>query len=113
MNIKIFTVGGTIDKTYSDKKGTLNFFFGETQAIKELIETKLNLNLKYDIERIIAKDSLEMDDKDRQLIKKACEKTTENKILITHGSDTMIDTAKILSTIQGKTILLTGASQPY
>ena len=112
MKIKVFTAGGTIDKMYSEEKGTLNFSFGK-QAVKELSENKVKLNFEYDIERLLAKDSLEMTDEDRQLIKKACEGTIANKILITHGTDTMINTAEILSTITDKTMVLTGASQPY
>ena len=112
MKIKVFTAGGTIDKMYSEEKGTLNFSFGK-QAVKELSENKVKLNFEYDIERLLAKDSLEMTDEDRQLIKKACEGAVADKILITHGTDTMINTAKVLSIIPNKTIVLTGASQPY
>jgi L-asparaginase len=112
MKIKIFTAGGTIDKVYSEEKGTLNFSFGK-QAIVEIGESKVKLNFDYDIERLLAKDSLEMTEDDRQLIKKACAGTIANKILITHGTDTMIDTAKVLSEISDKAIVLTGASQPY
>ena len=112
MKIKVFTAGGTIDKMYSEEKGTLNFSFGK-QAVKELSENKVKLNFEYDIERLLAKDSLEMDDEDRQLVKRACEGALADKILITHGTDTMVDTARILSTIPNKVIVLTGASQPY
>ena len=112
MKVKVFTAGGTIDKMYSEEKGTLNFSFGK-QAVKELSENKVKLNFEYDIERLLAKDSLEMTNEDRQLIKKACEGTIADKILITHGTDTMVDTAKVLSTITNKVIVLTGASQPY
>src|SRR3989344_4691132 len=112
MKIKVFTAGGTIDKVYSENKGTLNFSFGK-QAIRVIGEEKVRLNFEYDIERLLAKDSLEMTDEDRRLIKKACEGAVADKILITHGTDTMIDTARILNTIQNKIIVLTGASQPY
>src|SRR3989344_3929073 len=112
MKIKIFTAGGTIDKMYSEVKGTLSFSFGK-QAIKEIGEEKMRLNFEYDVERLLAKDSLEMTDEDRELIKKACAGAVADKILITHGTDTMINTASVLSTIRGKTIILTGASQPY
>ena len=112
MKIKIFTAGGTIDKVYSEEKGTLNFSFGKP-AVREISEDKVNLNFEYDIERILVKDSLEIVDEDRQLIKKACEGAVANKILITHGTDTMIETAKVLSEITDKVIVLTGASQPY
>lgn len=112
MKIKVFTTGGTIDKVYSDQKGTLNFSFGKP-AVKEVSESKVKLNFEYDVEHLFAKDSLEMNDEDRQLVKKACEGVTEDRILITHGTDTMVDTARVLSSISNKTIVLTGASQPY
>ena len=108
----MFTAGGTIDKVYAQVKGTLNFSFGEP-AIAELGAGKITLNFDYDIERLLAKDSLEMTDEDRALIKKACKSATADKILITHGTDTMIDTARVLSEIPDKLIVLTGASQPY
>jgi len=112
MKIKVFTAGGTIDKIYSEEKGTYNFSFGKP-AIREIVEEKVKLNFEYDIERLLARDSLEMTVEDRQLIKKACEEAIANKILITHGTDTMIETAKVLSEIPDKVIILTGASQPY
>src|SRR3989338_6112836 len=76
-------------------------------------ENKLKLNIDYDIERILAKDSLEMTEDDRLLIKRACQGALAKKILITHGTDTMIETARILSDIPDKAIVITGASQPY
>ncbi len=112
MKIKVFTAGGTIDKMYSEQKGTLNFSFGK-QAVRELGEEKVRFNFDYDVERLLAKDSLEMTDEDRELIKKACQGAVSDKILITHGTDTMIDTASVLSDIKNKAIILTGASQPY
>jgi L-asparaginase len=112
MKIKVFTAGGTIDKIYSEEKGTLNFSFGK-QAIRVMGEEKVKLNFEYDIERLLAKDSLEMNEENRLLIKKACEGAIADKILITHGTDTMIDTAKTLSDIHDKAIVLTGASQPF
>ena len=112
MKIKVFTAGGTIDKIYSEEKGTLNFSFGK-QAIAEMGENKLRLNVEYNVERLLTKDSLEMNEQDRELIKKACLGSVADKILITHGTDTMIDTARVLSDIPDKAIVLTGASQPY
>jgi L-asparaginase len=93
MKVQIFTVGGTIDKIYSEGKGTLNF--------------------SYNIKPLFAKDSLDMNNKDREIIKKACVNTNANKILITHGTDTMVKTAGVLSSIKDKAIVLVGASQPY
>lgn len=112
MKIKVFTVGGTLDKIYSEEKGTLNFSFGDP-AVKSIAENRVKLNLEYDIERLLAKDSLEMTKEDRELIKKACKGCIADRILITHGTDTMIETATVLSDIKDKLIILTGASQPY
>lgn len=112
MNIKVFTAGGTIDKIYGEERGTLNFTFGNP-AVKEIGETKVKLSLQYNIERLLSKDSLEMTQEDREIIKRACEGAVASKILITHGTDTMIETAKVLSDIKDKVIVLTGASQPY
>ncbi len=112
MKIKIFTAGGTLDKIYSETKGTLNFSFGK-QAFREIGEEKVKLNFEYDIERLLAKDSLDMTDEDRRMIKRACEGSVANKILVTHGTDTMTETAKVLNGIPNKVIILTGASQPY
>ena len=63
MKIKVFTAGGTIDKIYGEDKGTLNFSFGPS-AIGEISEEKIKLNLDYSIERLLEKDSLEMNDED-------------------------------------------------
>ena len=112
MKIKIFTTGGTIDKIYGEAKGVYNFSFGES-AICEMVKNKIKLNFEYSVESLLAKDSLDMEEEDRQLIKKACQKVTEDKILITHGTDTMVDTARTLSDIKDKVIVLTGASQPW
>lgn len=112
MKIKIFTAGGTIDKIYGEERGTLNFSFGK-QAIAEIGENKLKLNIDYNIERLLAKDSLEMTEADRKLIRMACLGSVADKILITHGTDTMIETARVLSDIPDKAIVITGASQPY
>ncbi len=112
MKINIFTTGGTIDKTYATNKGTVNFSFGDP-AIKELFDKKLKVGFTFNIKNILSKDSTEMTDEDRILVKKACEKSDVSKILITHGTDTMIDTAKVLAGIKDKIIILTGSSLPY
>jgi L-asparaginase len=109
MKIKVFTSGGTIDKVYSDAKGTLNFSFGNPA----IVEIAHKFNLDFDIESLLSKDSLNMKQNDRQLIRKACENSAIDKILITHGTDTMIKTAEVLSKIKNKVIVLTGASQPW
>jgi L-asparaginase len=110
MNIKIFVTGGTFDKEYNELEGTL--FFKETH-IHEMLKLARS-KLKIDISTLMMIDSLDLTDADRRIILEKCKKTKEDKILITHGTDTMIETAKVLaSSIKNKTIVLTGAMIPY
>ncbi len=110
MNIKIFVTGGTFDKEYNELEGTL--FFKETH-LPEMLKLARS-KLKIDIGTLMMIDSLNMTDADRKVILEKCKKTKEDKILITHGTDTMIETAKVLaSSIKNKTIVLTGAMVPY
>jgi L-asparaginase len=108
MKIKIFTVGGTIDKIYFDKKN--NYEIGEPTAGEILREA--HVNFTYRIASIMKKDSLDMTDKDRQKIFKRIEKEAINRIVLTHGTDSMVATAKALSAIPEKVIVLTGAMAP-
>jgi L-asparaginase len=108
MQLEIFTTGGTIDKVYFDAKST--FEVGEPQIVEVLREA--NLNLDYRVVSLMRKDSLQMDDADRALIRQAAQDATAGHIVITHGTDTMIATARALSGLPGKTIVLTGAMQP-
>ncbi len=110
MNIKIFITGGTFDKEYNELEGTL--FFKKTH-LPEMLKLARS-RLKIDISTLMMIDSLNMTDVDRKIILEKCKKTKEEKILITHGTDTMIETAKVLaSSIKNKTIVLTGAMIPY
>ncbi|MCJ7538048.1 MAG: asparaginase domain-containing protein [Desulfobacterales bacterium] len=108
MKIKIYTVGGTIDKVYFDRKNT--YEVGEPK-IGEILK-EANVNLEYEISSILHKDSLEMTDEDRQLIFDEIVSDEHRHILLTHGTDTMIQTAKKLKTIPDKVIVLTGAMEP-
>lgn len=108
MRLEIFTTGGTIDKIYFDAKST--FEVGEPQILEVLREA--NLCIDYQVVPLLRKDSLEMTDEDRGLVRQAVESSTASLIVITHGTDTMIATAKALADIPGKTIVLTGAMQP-
>jgi len=108
MRIKIFTTGGTIDKVYFDEKST--YEVGEPKIAEVLKEA--NVNLSFSIESLFRKDSLEMTDKDREEIYHRVGSEKASRIVITHGTDTMTDTAKRLSDISGKTIVLTGAMAP-
>ena len=108
MQLEIFTTGGTIDKVYFDAKS--RFEVGEPQILEVLREA--NLSIAYQVTPLMRKDSLELTDQDRELVRKAVEASTATRIVITHGTDTMTDTARSLAGVTGKTIVLTGAMQP-
>lgn len=108
MKIKIFSVGGTIDKVYFD---SLSAYQVGSPSIREILDG-LPIAFEYEIESLLRKDSLEMDDADRQLVRSAVENESARLILITHGTDTMVETGKTLSGIPGKCIVLTGAMEP-
>ncbi len=108
MQLEIFTTGGTIDKVYFDAKSS--FEVGEPQIESVLHEA--NLVIDYRVTSLLRKDSLELTDEDRALIRKAVLDSAADRIVITHGTDTMINTAIALEAIPGKTIVLTGAMQP-
>ncbi len=108
VTIRIFTTGGTFDKIYFDAKS--EFRIGEQMVSELLIEA--NVTFDYEIESILKKDSLDMDDSDRKLIREKLETTSDKRIILTHGTDTMVETALALSRIEDKTIVLFGAMQP-
>lgn len=107
--IKIFTTGGTIDKVYFDAKST--YEVGEPNISRVLSE--LPLDLDYTVTSVLRKDSLEITPADRNVLIAAVQYAEEKQIIVTHGTDTMVDTAKALQEIAGdKTIVLTGALEP-
>lgn len=108
MSITIFTTGGTFDKIYFDARS--EFHIGEPVVPAMLDEA--NVSFDYGIESLLKKDSLEIDDADRELIRDAVAGAESDMILITHGTDTMVDTARVLLELQSKTIVLFGAMQP-
>jgi len=108
MKVKLFTTGGSIDKLYSTGEST--FIVGEPQS--ERILEEANVSLDYEVECLLRKDSLEITDADRQMILERIASDPHQRIVITHGTDTMILTAKTLSQIRDKVIVLTGAMQP-
>jgi len=108
MKVHIFCVGGTIDKVYFDAKS--KYEVGAPAVAKMLRE--LSMNVDYEITSLMTKDSLEMSDDDRALVAQAVVDSPHDLILITHGTDTMPDTARSLIDITGKTIVLTGALAP-
>jgi L-asparaginase len=109
-DIKVFITGGTFDKEYNELNGSL--YFKETHLFEMLDLGRSRLDLS--IETLMMKDSLDFVDADRKCIVDACMNARENKILITHGTDTMTITADFLNAhITNKTIVLTGAMVPY
>jgi L-asparaginase len=108
VKIKIFTVGGTIDKVYFDKRS--KYEVGEPQ-IENILE-EANVIFEYELESIMKKDSLDLTDEDRQLISKKIESDENDRILVTHGTDTVLLTAQKLQSIPNKVIVLTGAIEP-
>ncbi len=107
--IKILTTGGTIAKRYDELSGELLF---DAKHLEKMLEQG-RCEASLVIESIMMKDSLEMDDADRQTIYDKVESSKEEAIMITHGTDTMVETAQKLSTIKDKTIVLVGAMIPY
>ncbi len=109
MAIRIFITGGTFDKEYNELTGQL--FFKDTH-MNELLE-KGRCKVPVEIRTLMMIDSLEMTGHDRELIAHQCNQCEENKIIITHGTDTISETAKLLAEkVNGKTIILTGAMIP-
>jgi L-asparaginase len=108
VKLKIFATGGTIDKIYFDKKS--QYEVGDPQAGSVL--ERANVVIDFEVESILRQDSLDITAEDRRLIRKAVESCPEKHIIVTHGTDTMIDTAAALAGIAEKTIVLTGSMYP-
>ena len=108
MKIKIITTGGTIDKIYFDEKS--EYHVGDPQIVEVLKEA--NIAFEYEVVPLMRKDSLNMTDEDRHLIYEKISYDSNRHFVVTHGTDTMILTAKALCNIPAKVIVLTGAMQP-
>lgn len=107
--VRLFITGGTFDKEYDEINGRL--FFKDTH-LPELLRTA-RCRLPVEIRTLMMVDSLEMTDQDRESIARSCRAVAEDRIVITHGTDTMADTAVLLGReVPGKTIVLTGAMIP-
>jgi L-asparaginase len=110
MSVRIFITGGTFDKEYNELTGQLYF---KDSHLPEMLDLGRCL-VPVDIRTLMMIDSLEMTDIDRELIARHCMEADENQIIITHGTDTMADTARILGEkIKNKTVVITGAMIPY
>jgi L-asparaginase len=108
-HIRLFVTGGTFDKEYDEIHGTLDF--RDTHLPEMLTMARCRLQVR--VRTLMMVDSLEMTDADRGLIASNCREAPEPHIVITHGTDTMVDTARVLaSEVEGKTIVLTGAMIP-
>ena len=107
-SIYVLTTGGTIDKLYFDALS--EYQIGES-IIATVLETA-RVTLPFEIEEVLRKDSLELTDDDRALIAARVASVPARRIIITHGTDTMTDTAAALGDIAGKTIVLVGALAP-
>ncbi|RKX17912.1 MAG: asparaginase [Candidatus Zixiibacteriota bacterium] len=110
MTIKILITGGTFDKEYNELEGKLFFKDTHVPEMLKLARCQLTIHIK----TLMLIDSSYMTNADRKIILEECKKTVENKIVITHGTDTMVETAKVLAnSIKDKTIVFTGAMVPY
>ena len=107
-HLTIVTTGGTIDKIYFDAKS--DYQIGAPQ-IGEIL-TQLGVGFRFEVISILRKDSLDITDEDRRLIRSTIEAQPHRHVLVTHGTDSMVDTARMLGGIEGKTIVLTGALNP-
>ena len=108
MQIAIFTTGGTIDKVYFDAKG--GYEVGVPMVQRILQDARVLVDVS--VTELLRKDSLQMTDADRDTIRQALVDSVTTRIIVTHGTDTMIETARVLKAVRDKTIVLTGALQP-
>ena len=110
MTIRVFITGGTFDKSYDEIEGRLDFKDTHIQEMLRLGRCRVPVEVR----TLMMIDSLEMTDALRQLILQSCRSAGEERIVITHGTDTMTDTARVLGEARlPKTIVLTGAMVPY
>ena len=110
MTIRILITGGTFDKDYDEINAKLYFKDTHIDEMLRLGRCRLDVSVR----TVMMVDSLDMNDSDRQLIVETCRKTEENRIVVTHGTDTMVETAQAIAAGElPKTVVLTGAMIPY
>ncbi len=107
-HLTVIATGGTIDKVYFDDKST--FQIGSPQ-IGEILQ-KLGVAFEFDVIALMRKDSLHINDEDRELIRRTIAAQPHRHVLVTHGTDTMVETANVLAGLPDKVIVLTGALNP-
>lgn len=112
MKILLIQTGGSIDKDYPSGDDDHGYSFEITAPAYERILSRIKPSFDYETESILKKDSLDITDEDRQLILDRCKASNIDRIVITHGTDTMVKTAEVLSQLEDKTIVLTGAFAP-
>lgn len=110
LQITIVTTGGTIDKGYSPQPGTYNFDVGDPAVARIL--ARVPVNFEYTIVPATRKDSLDLTDEDRMRIYEACRQAQSRRVLVSHGTDTLTQTARELSRLEDRVIVLFGAGQP-
>jgi len=110
MTVRVFVTGGTFDKEYNELSGKL--YFRNTQVDEMLRRGRCGLDV--DVQTLMMVDSLEMTHAQRAMIVRACRECDETQIVITHGTDTMVETARAIADgVTDKTVVLTGAMVPY
>ncbi|WP_440221654.1 asparaginase domain-containing protein [Dokdonella sp. MW10] len=107
-HLSIVTTGGTIDKVYFDDKSA--YEIGDPQ-IGKILEA-LGVTFSFDVIPAMRKDSLHLDDEDRELLRRLIAAQPHRHVLVTHGTDTMVETAAVLRAIEDKVIVMTGALNP-
>jgi len=110
MGVRFIVTGGTFDKEYNELNGEL--YFKETHLPEMLVLARCRV--KTEVSPLLMIDSLQMTDDHRNLIAQTCLTAREQRIVVTHGTDTMVETARVLATlVPGKTVVLTGAMIPW
>ncbi|MBW2703235.1 MAG: asparaginase [Deltaproteobacteria bacterium] len=110
MLVRIFVTGGTFDKEYNELDGNLFFKDSHVHEMLQLGRCKVDVGVR----TLMMEDSLEMTDSDRRIILDNCRQCPADRIIITHGTDNMEVTARVLGEqIRDKTVVLTGAMVPY
>ncbi|MEM9303238.1 MAG: asparaginase domain-containing protein [Pseudomonadota bacterium] len=107
-SVSIITTGGTLDKVYFDAKS--DYQIGEPEIGRILRE--MNVTFRYELFSLMRKDSIEIDDADRELIHRTIDRSAARRVIVTHGTDSMVETARTLLAITDRTIVLTGALNP-
>jgi len=108
--IRIFVTGGTFDKTYDEIRGQLAFKDTHLREMLKLGRSRVEVTIR----TLLMIDSLDMTEADRELVVRTCAQCPESRIVITHGTDTMVETAAAIAAgVPGKTVVLTGAMIPY